>query len=97
MILVLLCGHPEGIISQFVVSIVVGVDGEGVGTGPLFPIDDGVQYPRGVGPVVNGQVSHLLTAHSGSEVKHLVTNEGKLIVKFNAVHPHNTRNLHFQF
>jgi hypothetical protein len=45
MILVLLRRHPERVIGQLVVSVVIGVYSEGVSTRPLLSIDNRVQYP----------------------------------------------------
>lgn len=70
-IFVLFRGHLQGVVGQLVMSVMVGIDGECIWAGPVFPVDDRVQNPGGVGPVMDGEVTHLLRAHIGSKVEHL--------------------------
>ena len=58
-------------IGQLIVASAVGLDGNGVGPRPVFPVDDGCEQPAGVGLVVDGQLPALLAPHRGSEVEGL--------------------------
>ncbi len=49
----------------------VGLDGEGLWTRPVLPVDDGSEEPGGVGLVGDSQVTGLLAADIGREVKYL--------------------------
>lgn len=71
MVFILLCRHLHGVVRQLVMAVVVGINTECVWARPLFPVDDRMQDPGGVGPVVDGQIPHLFGPHIGSKVKHL--------------------------
>ncbi len=49
----------------------VGLNGEGLWPIPVLPVYDGSEEPGGVGLVGDGQVTGLLAADIGREVKYL--------------------------
>ncbi len=71
--LLLLCvrGHGQWVVGQLIVPGLVGHDGEGLWPRPILPVYDGSEEPGGVGLVGDGQVTGLLAADIGREVKYL--------------------------